>query len=135
MDYRNPVALSQEERQNILDLAEALNTRNRLKRQENELARARRVTAAKNETDRLVKSFRSTDPKLQRIVLFGSLARGNVKRLKFDIDLAVESSRYMDLLEIALDSEFKIDLIDLTTASRYIRRSVNREGAELFRAE
>ena len=135
MDYRNPVALSQDDRRRILELSEAVNTRNRRKRQENELARARRVTAANNEIERLVKSFKRTDPKLQRIVLFGSLARGSVERLDFDIDVAVESSRYMDLLGTALDSDFKIDLIDLTSASRYIRQSVDRDGVELFRAE
>lgn len=129
------MALSQDDQRRILELSEAVNTRNRRKRQENELARARRVAAANNEIERLVKSFRCTDPKLKRIVLFGSLARGSVKRLDFDIDVAVESSRYMDLLGTVLDSDFKIDLIDLTSASRYIRQSVDRDGVELFRAE
>lgn len=83
---------------------------------------------------RLVELFRSVDPKLRRVILFGSLARKNVKRLEFDIDIAVECDRFMDLLGIAMESDFKVDLIDLDTASPYIVRSVEREGVELYRA-
>ena len=68
-------------------------------------------------------------------MLFGSLARGEVKRIDFDIDLAIDSDRYLDLLDVALASQFKVDLIDLPNASSYIRSAIDREGKEVFRAE
>ena len=135
MDYRALMALSQQERKKILDLAAAINERNRLQRAEAEKALIERVASARQEVERLVESFKGVDPDLHRVVLFGSLARDNVKRLGFDIDLAVKSDRYMDLLGVALDSDFKVDLIDLEAASSYVIRSVEREGVEVYHAE
>ena len=129
------MALSSEEQQKILDLAAAINERNRKERAENKKKLSERITAARSEIDRLIDLFQRTDPNLKKIVLFGSLARDAVKRLDFDIDLAVDSERYMDLLGIALDSDFKIDLIDLMTASAYIKRSIARDGVEVYRAK
>ena len=135
MDYRCSVALSSLDQQKILDLAESMNKRNRREYQRIEKKLALRVAAARKELERVVGLFVDIDPELKRVVLFGSLARDEATRLDFDIDVAVESSRYMDLLGIVLESDFKIDLIDLESASPYIRRSVERDGKELFRAE
>ena len=129
------MALSQQERKKILDLAAAINERNRLQRAEAEKALIERVASARREVERLVESFKDVDPDLHRVVLFGSLARDKVKRLGFDIDLAVKSDRYMDLLGIALDSDFEVDLIDFETASSYVIRSVEREGVEVYHAD
>ena len=94
-----------------------------------------RLREAHAEIDRLVAAFRACDPGLRRVVLFGSIARGRVKRPGFDIDLAVDSDRYGDLLDIALDSSFDVDLIDLTWCSDYVREAVERHGVEVFRAD
>jgi predicted nucleotidyltransferase len=135
MDYRNDMALSDTERHRIIELAETINRRNRTERTITEKRLRDRVSAARAEVDRLVLSFGEVDAQLRQVVLFGSLARGDAKRLEFDIDLAVESSRFTDLLGIAMDSEFKVDLVDLACASPYILKSVDREGVVVFRAE
>ncbi len=129
------MALSESDRKKILELAAAINERNRRQRIELERTLQKRKTAARAEVDRLVQQFRRTDPALRRVVLFGSLARDEVKRLDFDIDMAVDTERYSELLGPALESEFKVDLVDLRTASPYIRRSVERDGIEVHRAE
>jgi len=41
----------------------------------------------------------------------------------------------MDLLGIAIDSDFEVDLINLTTASPYIMRSVARAVVDIYRAK
>ncbi len=95
---------------------------------------AERVIDARKEVNRLVERIRSADPGVRRIVLFGSLAKDSVKRVSFDIDLAVESDEYMRLLDIALDSDFKVDLVDLTFCSPYISAAIEQHGLELYRA-
>lgn len=94
-----------------------------------------RVREARREIDRLVEQIRAADPGVRRIVLFGSLAKNEVKRPSFDIDIAVDSDEYMRLLDIALDSHFKVDLVDLGCCSRYVAAAVEQHGVELYRAE
>jgi len=134
MDYRCCMALSESDRNEILELADAINARNRRARADLERELRERIAAAHREIDRLVASFLSIDPALRRVVLFGSLAREGAKRLDFDIDLAVDTDRYMELLDPALDSEFTVDLVDIRTASPYIMQSVERDGIEVFSA-
>ncbi len=64
------------------------------------------------EVDRLIKEFRDRDPELKRIVLFGSLASGNPRNPNFDIDLSFEGRELYACTAIALDSSFKVDLVD-----------------------
>lgn len=118
----------------IHQLATSINEHNRRERARRRVLLAARVAEAYREVDRLVAEFRRIDPRLERVVLFGSLARGTVSRLSFDIDLAVSSLRYLDLLGPALDSSFKVDLIDLATASPYVLQAVGRDGVEKYRA-
>ena len=128
------MALSEHERQGVLRLAAAINRRNARQRPALEQALVRRVKEAHREVSRLVERFREADPELRSVVLFGSLARNEVQRIDFDIDLAVESDRYSQLLDIALESVFRVDLIDLVAASSYIKLyqaigSARRHGA------
>ena len=118
----------------IRELAASMNEHNRRRRARHAAGLQARIAEAHREVDRLVSEFRSIDPELERIVLFGSLARGNVTRLTFDIDLAVSSRRYLELLGPALDSEFDVDLIDLESASGYILDAIARDGVEKYRA-
>lgn len=121
------------------DKLRAIAARARRRAQGDRVERARlievRLREARAEIDRLVVAFRTCDPGLRRVVLFGSIARGRVKRPGFDIDLAVDSDRYGDLLDIALDSGFDVDLVDLTWCSDYVREAVERHGVEVFRAD
>ena len=63
---------------------------------------AERRKAAWTVVRQMVEEFRRTDPGLRRIVLFGSLARDELKHEHFDIDLAIDTDRYLDLLGIAM---------------------------------
>jgi predicted nucleotidyltransferase len=128
------VELPQADRDMIHELATGMNERNRRRRAKRAVLLAARVDEAHREVDRLVAEFRRIDPELDRIVLFGSLARSRVTRLSFDIDLAVSSRRYLDLLGPALASPFKVDLVDLETASPYVREAISRDGVEKYRA-
>jgi len=82
----------------------------------------------------LVRAFRDIDPDIERIVLFGSLARGGVRTEHFDIDVAVRSGRYLRLVAWALDQEFKIDVIDLDDARECIAERIRSEGQVLYAA-
>ena len=86
------------------------------------------------EAQRLAHDFAAVDPELRAVVLFGSLATGEVGNRPPDIDLAVESSCYLQLVAIALDSRFKVDVIDLATARPAIRQAVARHGKMIFDA-
>lgn len=66
------------------------------------------------------------------MVLFGSLATGEVGNRQPDIDLAVESVRYLRLVAIALDSPFQVDVVDLATARPAIRQAVARHGKVIY---
>ena len=93
-----------------------------------------RTVEAWVEIRRLVAEFRELDPALERVVLFGSLARGLPSAEDFDIDLAVVCSpeRYLRLVSTALNRQFRVDLVDLPSADGRIRASVGREGQVLF---
>ena len=93
---------------------------------------ARRQTAWE-EIGRLVREFQAADSRLSRVVLFGSLARDELVNDHFDIDLAVESARYFDLLGIAMRSDFPVDLVDTMHAGSHIKGRIELEGRVLFR--
>jgi predicted nucleotidyltransferase len=93
-----------------------------------------RTVEAWVEVRRLVVEFQEIDPALERVVLFGSLARGLPAVEDFDIDLAVVCSpeKYLNLVAAALNSQFRVDLVDFLLTDERIRTSVEREGLVLF---
>lgn len=71
-----------------------------------------------------------------RVILFGSLARGDRFHQRSDLDLAVEGIRPQDFWRAwaALDRlghEFELDLVDVETASPALRQQIEQEGIEL----
>jgi len=73
---------------------------------------------------------------VQRVILFGSLARRDLFHQRSDIDLAVEGITSRDFWRAwsALDTlgrEFEIDLVDVETASLSLRSEIEQEGVEL----
>jgi predicted nucleotidyltransferase len=80
----------------------------------------------------LVKAFRTLDPEVEKIVLFGSLAKGKPKSLDFDIDVAVRSSRYLKLVSWTLDQPWKIDLVDLDEVSESLLAGLEDTGVVLY---
>lgn len=87
------------------------------------------------EADRLTKCFVEADPDLRKVVLFGSLATGDLGNREPDVDLAVDSPQYLRLVSIALDSPFKVDVVDLPNASPVISRAVERDGRVMYERE
>lgn len=120
------------DREELIATGRAFARRNRTERERQERELAARVAAAHTEIARLVEMFRSIDPGLAKVVLFGSLAEERVTSLGFDIDLAVECGEYYRLVSAALDSPFEVDVIDLRTASEYVRDAVRRHGKVLY---
>ena len=117
------------------EIARALKRKNA----EEERVRQERLTAkihaAHEEVQQLVRRFQEEDPGLRRIILFGSLGEGRVKREDFDIDLAFEGANYLRCLAIALQSNFKVDLIDMNSAAEGLRREIEHYGREVYRGE
>ncbi|MDW7710808.1 MAG: nucleotidyltransferase domain-containing protein [Deferrisomatales bacterium] len=105
----------------------------RLRDRRREAAHAR-VADARSEVERLARVFLKIDPALEKLILFGSLARGDVTTSDFDIDLAVAGSRdsFLRLVAEALNSPFDVDLVDLDAADERIRRSILRDGIVLY---
>jgi len=73
---------------------------------------------------------------VQRVILFGSLARRDLFHQRSDIDLAVEGITSRDFWRAwsaldTLDREWEIDLVDVETASLSLRSEIEREGVEL----
>jgi predicted nucleotidyltransferase len=108
---------------------------NLLKRDRREKRRIeRREKAAWSEIERLVARFREIDPDLQRVILFGSLARETVRSVNFDIDLAVQcaADRFLLLVAAGLESEFRVDVIDLASIDEIFCASILEEGMVLY---
>ncbi len=127
--------LSAEDHRKIREIADATNRRNRLAREKRTAEIATRREAAWAEVHRLLHRFHEIDSGVDRLIVFGSLARDDMKRPDFDIDIAVRSERYLELLGPALESRFKVDLVDLLGASSYITAAISREGIEIHHGE
>ncbi len=97
-----------------------------------EQAIVQRRVAAMEQIETLVQRFKGVDPHLRAIVLFGSLAAGAPDNPNFDIDLAVDSDKYWELLGIALDQPIPVDLVDLPRTARHIRSRLEAEGRWLY---
>lgn len=107
-------------------------------RRENRNAKRRTREAVKRARaflPELVRAFRGIDPEISAIVLFGSLAEGTVRGEHFDIDVAVRSSKYLQLVAWALDQSYQIDVIDLDAAPPHIAERIQTRGEVLYARE
>ena len=79
----------------------------------------------------LVSQFGAT-----RVILFGSLARGDPRREDFDIDLAVEGIAPERLFqaggEIRMGASRDLDLVDLAAVSEGMRVLIMEQGVSLY---
>jgi predicted nucleotidyltransferase len=109
--------------------------RNLLKRdQRTQRQIERRIEAARTEIDKLLAQFLEIDPALQKVILFGSLAKQTIRSADFDIDLAVQCSpdKFLLLVGAALDSDFKVDVVDLASVSQTFRQFISKDGIVLY---
>lgn len=72
------------------------------------------------------------DPTIRKIVLFGSLASGRVRRIDFDIDLAVDGDRYLKIVDWSLRQAFPIDVVDLQGVDEGFAQEVAQNGRILY---
>ena len=77
-------------------------------------------------------------PEVERIILFGSRARGDAKP-RADIDLAIacpraDAKRWSDIVEATemAPTLLQIDLVRLETAPSELTREIAREGRTLY---
>jgi predicted nucleotidyltransferase len=104
-------------------------------KRENQLEERRieqKIREAHEEVKRLTARFLEIDPELNEIVLFGSLAEGGVFSPHFDIDLAVSSEKYLQLVGCGLNSSFPVDVVDLDRVARPIKDSIKKYGKTLY---
>ncbi len=104
-------------------------------RRENQQAARRRaglLEDARREATRLAARFVEEDPSIRLIVLFGSVATGNVRSDGFDIDLAVDADRYLSLVSAAEDGPFRVDVVDLRAVSAELRDRILKQGTVLY---
>jgi predicted nucleotidyltransferase len=109
--------------------------RNLIKKETREQKRIeRRLKSAQEELRNLLAGFLEIDPGLRKVILFGSLARGSVKSVDFDIDLAVQCSgdKFLRLVASTLDSNFKVDVVDLDTVDDTFCYFILKEGKILY---
>ncbi len=94
----------------------------------------KRIKAAWREVETLKVRFLEIDPALQQILLFGSLGKNQVKSMNFDIDLAVQCSpdKYLQLVGAALDSDFKVDVVNLATVNQNFRQFILQDSAVIY---
>ena len=99
-----------------------------------EAAKKKQIERAHLEVERLVSDFQELDPAIRKIVLFGSLASGNVRSRDFDIDIAVDCSpdRYLHLVSRGLNSPFRVDVVELASVADYIRDAIDKSGVVLY---
>ncbi len=101
---------------------------------------AERKRALKARTDRardrlasLVQQICDVDPDIRRIVLFGSLSEETgFSSMTSDIDVAVDSDRYLEIVARVSDPEVPVDVIDLRTARKAIRHEIDSRGEVLY---
>jgi predicted nucleotidyltransferase len=92
----------------------------------------KRLDKARSEAKRLASRFVEEQPSIKKVILFGSVAAGNVRNDWFDIDLGVIGGDSFELFMIAEDSEFKVDVVDLQSASPKFRELAESRGVVLY---
>lgn len=123
------------QKQDISSLAEVMNRKNKIERKAREIRLHKRIEAAFKEVERLIGLFKEIDPGLKKVILFGSLGENRVKNENFDIDLAVEGEEFTRCVALALDSSFKVDLVDPEDLPSTIRSHILQNGKVVYDAE
>ena len=56
----------------------------------------------------------------------------NIESIDFDIDIAVKSDKYYQLVSRALQSEFKVDVLDLDSVHERIKKNIIQHGKMIY---
>jgi predicted nucleotidyltransferase len=87
---------------------------------------------ARHEASRLALRLAAEDSSTRIVLLFGSVASGDVRSEHFDIDLAIDADDYLHLRTLAEESRFDVDLVDLRTVSDRFRDHIWKNGTILY---
>lgn len=90
-----------------------------------------RADAARAEAGRLARRILDSGRGGEAVYLFGSLAQGRPSSLDFDIDLALEGGDCARAMEVAADSPFRVDIVELEALPAHIRARVRETGIRL----
>lgn len=92
-----------------------------------------RAGHAREEAARLARSIADTDPTVQAVYLFGSLAEGEPRRLDFDIDLAIDGGDVYAAEAATEQSTFSVDVVALDRVPEHVRERIEHHGRLLYR--
>ncbi|MGA1791493.1 MAG: hypothetical protein ACMUIM_08400 [bacterium] len=113
---------------NVKDIIKQIKIEN-----ENERQRIKdRIVKAFEEIEILKKDFLKIDNAMEKMIIFGSLAEDRIETIEFDIDIAVKSDKYYQLVGRALESEFKVDVVDLDTIHKRIKKDIIENGRVIY---
>lgn len=90
--------------------------------------RSVRLAKARAEADRLALKIKEGVPGVTEVYLFGSVATGDVSSSDFDIDLALDGGDVYAAMDIVLDSEFEVDLVNLSLVPQTVRERIMSLG-------
>ena len=96
----------------------------------------RRTAEARAEAERIAQAIvERCGAAIRRIVLFGSVAKGQPFTELSDIDLAVETdspAAFFKAVATALRSDFEVDVVDPADARPVLRKAIERDGVVLY---
>jgi predicted nucleotidyltransferase len=90
-----------------------------------------KAAKARAEARRLASEIRARDAEVSAVLLFGSLRRGEPRRLDFDIDLALEGGDLYKALDTVEESPFRVDLVDLRLLPEEMAARIRASGERL----
>lgn len=83
---------------------------------------------ALKEAQRLADRIAAGDESVRAVHLFGSLAEGVPSNLHVDIDIAIDGGNIYRAMEIAEDSSFSVDFVELRLLPDFVRREIESAG-------
>lgn len=91
-----------------------------------------RIVQAFKEVEKLKTDFLKMDDELELMILFGSLVKKDIGYINFDIDIGLRSKKYYQLVGRALDSDFKVDVVDLDSVNERIKDEILKNGKVIY---
>lgn len=90
-----------------------------------------RAEAARHEARALAERILQEDAEVRAVILFGSLAEGEPRRLDFDIDLALDGGDVFKALDAVEGSTFRVDIVRLDKVPQHLRSRITERGVLL----
>lgn len=82
------------------------------------------------EARRLAQTLRA-EALVEKVVLFGSLAEGELANANFDIDLAIQGGDTQKAFRLAVSDVFRVDLVEYKELPLHVRLRIDAKGLTL----